>query len=233
MKYLSILFACILLFSCSKDQEIMDLPVQIESPDYYMNFDIVGSSYASEDQTLYSIESDQDLTIKASITEAPGGYPYHNSPYYNPVEEGKIRLLISLKFRSETQENFENTDWFFEFLVVEDLENINKLDDELFEYKSNSLLFEKMKLYKEENNFPLLLTMPDFQELSMGWELGVLSNVDFYFDEESYDIIELNYQSSEDKINMSGTFDVNLKVMSCGYYTFYEVRKANFNLLIE
>lgn len=211
----------------------MDLPVQIESPDYYMNFDIVGSSYASEDQTLYSIESDQDLTIKASITEAPGGYPYHNSPYYNPVEEGKIRLLISLKFRSETQENFENTDWFFEFLVVEDLENINKLDDELFEYKSNSLLFEKMKLYKEENNFPLLLTMPDFQELSMGWELGVLSNVDFYFDEESYDIIELNYQSSEDKINMSGTFDVNLKVMSCGYYTFYEVRKANFNLLIE
>lgn len=232
MKYLTVLLASILLFSCSREEEILDLSAK-EIADYYMNFEIVATSYSAEDQTIHSIESKQNEALSLSITEAPEGYPYYNNPYYNPVEEGKIKLLISLQFESPGLENFENQDWFFEFMVVEDLINIIELEEGTYQYVSNEILFEKMVQYKEENSFPLLLTIPDFQELSMGWEMELLSNVDFYFDEEAYTIVDLNYSPLEDKINMSGAFDVHLKVMSCGYYTFYEVRNANFNLFIE
>ncbi len=51
--------------------------------------------------------------------------------------------------------------------------------------------------------------------------------------DQDLDFTEVSYLAEEDAIVVGGTFEVELKVMSCGFYSFYSVQEASFRALIQ
>ena len=240
MKIFSIAVLILGLLSCSLHEQENTLVKDNENDRYFLDFSIAGISYSTpdflEEQFVScSQKRDQDLVFQIAKDE----YPYYN--FQEEAQGDSIKIYISIPFISkEYQENVKNK-WNIEFLLFEDINNLVQLSDSTYRYNSNKIFYERLQkadwnpdhFFSKSKDVSMILTMPEGTQDIEGWHQDVLSSFMFYFDHEKMFIDKLKYMESTDQIFIDGRFDVEMKILSCGFYSFYQIKRANFHAVIE
>jgi len=77
------------------------------------------------------------------------------------------------------------------------------------------------------------MTVPNSTNLEMDWHpADYLSSNGFYFDYETLNIETIEFDYITGDITLIGNFNVDLKISSCGFYSFFRVENANFEAKI-
>lgn len=210
---------------------------------FYLNFDIKEINYqepAAVDS--FYVESDQDLQTEFIFTDVTflGDYRY---PYiFHPdFPEDSIALMGSLRFVRSADSKFAEEFYDLDFITLESKSNLSALSDSTYRYASNELLFQKLQdeNWGNKNAFgsrdisQLTMTLPFAGGSIPHWEQSRVTSNGFYWEHEQLSFTKIAYDKEDDSIWVQGEFEVELKELSCGFYSFYEVTNADFSALIR
>jgi hypothetical protein len=239
---------CFALLLCSvtacKDsilQEAQDIE-EVQLANYYLELDINKIDYQSvDDQDTTHVNADQDLdfnlTFKDVATE--DRYLYFANTY--GLASDSIAIIGNIRFIQSVGSTFPEDLFDLEFVLTEARDNLAQNADGTYVYLDNQVLANRLatenfgnnSLFSGNNVSQLLLTLAQPIEPLQGWGDMLLSSNGFYFPHEVLDLTEVSYLAEEDAIVVGGTFEVELKILSCGFYSFYSVQHASFRALIK
>ncbi|MGH1435043.1 MAG: hypothetical protein ACRBG0_11345 [Lewinella sp.] len=229
--------------SCQKSilQEAQNVE-EVQLANYYLDLDISNIDYMSaEDQDVTHVDADQDLDFEFTFKEVASldRYLYFASNQNIPADS--LAIIGNIRFIQSPGSAFPEDLFDLEFVLTEALGNLEQNADGTYGYIDKQLLANRLatenfgnnSLFAGYNVNQMMLTLPLPQEPLSGWGDMVVSSNGFYFPHEVLDFTEVSYLAEEDAIVVGGTFEVELKVMSCGFYSFYSVQEASFRALIQ
>ena len=244
MKFLLSTLTIIFLISCSNStmqNAAFTEEHQNGTPlDYYLNFSIKDSVYF-EHQDSFQIESIQDLTFEMTFTDAYQSthkYPY----FYNDMTSpDSVDIIGIVRFEEDGTSNFEKSTYDLEFVLSESLENLEKIDDKTYKYLDNFMLYKQLKsnnfgnknLFGGGNKSTLFMSFPDIGELPNEAYYFIMSSNGFYFPHENLEFTMIEYDELENTITLKGNYNVEIKMLSCGFFSTHAVSNAEFQLIIK
>lgn len=239
MKNYLYVFSLIVFGSCTQDQILEDTPPIVE--DLYLNFDIHDDVYNEEDQDRYAVISEQDLETSIQFLDAK--YSFHRYPFYNHIDisDDSIFVIGTLTFNAEQSFGFKDKEILFEITVKEAKAHLDQLSDSTYVYSSNKPLYEQLmtknfgnkNLFGESDLSTVFITIPSTpKEFDFMAHYNYTSN-GFYFSEEDLSFTSIEYDENNDRIIAEGNFEVQLKQLSCGFYSTHALTNASFKLLLQ
>lgn len=241
----SFLFPFLLLFfitACQTSilQEAQDIE-EVQLSNYYLAMDISSISYSNPDgQDTTHVSTDQDLDVVFTFKEL---FSLDRHLYFalGSNSPDSIALLGNIRFLQNPNSDFSEDLFDLEFVVFEALSNLEQNADGTYNYLDRQLLANRLSnegwgnqnLFSGYNINQLMLTLPVATTPEEGWGEMILSSNGFYFPHETLELTEVTYLAEDDAIVLSGNFEVELKILSCGFYSFYNVRQASFRALIQ
>ncbi len=230
----SILLILVLLIpisSCHKDA-ILDAGLNHKTNGMCLDFISIQNSFEAIDTTTItsSFNSEKGIEVNAASQEFN-----HFGIELENVENDSIYLFSSFEYDVSNNIDFMYRKFELGFLYKEAKDNITTNADGFLQYKDLNNLLQILRKHKWDNNqfreqvnALAFIRIPDsYNE----WTNDQYSSNGFYFEQEKFQFNELNY--NENEFSMSGNFDVQLKILSCGYWTFYELRNASFQTNIK
>lgn len=215
---------------------------EVQLANYYLELDISDILYTNPDeQDTTHVNADQDLDFAFTFKDLAleDRYLYFANTY--GLSPDSIAIVGNIRFVQSPNSTFPEDLFDLEFVLTEARDNLEQNADGTYTYLDKEVLAHRLatenfgnnSLFGGYNVSQMLLTLPQPQELLNGWGEMVLSSNGFYFPYENLDLTEVSYLAEEDAIVVGGTFAVELKVMSCGFYSFYAVQQASFRGLIQ
>ena len=240
MKYF--LLACVPIFiisSCSKNDslfvqniDIKDVVIEVE-PDY-LHFDIRPYKY---DNSL------PDPFVRLENTQV--NYVIHEYSQENQY----IWFLPSVEFNHKDSLYFIFTIRYFpdntsskiphydlQFVYYEAKNKLKENMDGSFTYVDNKDLYDILlhtEWESQTHESQVLVSFPEtFVHDSLIIE-GITSSNGFIFEDEQFTVSKVEWDDINHTIKLAGSFNVYMKGLSCGFYNFYEIEKANFTAPIK
>ena len=215
---------------------------EVQLANYFLELDINKIDYQSaEDQDTTHVNADQDLDFTFTFKDLAleDRYLYFADTYGLDVDS--IAIIGNVRFIQSVGSTFSEDLFDLEFVLTEARDNLEQNADDTYSYLDKQVLAHRLatenfgnnSLFSGYNVNQLMLTLPQPQETLEGWGEMVLSSNGFYFPYEVLDLTEVSYLAEEDAIVVGGTFAVELKILSCGFYSFYSVHQASFRALIQ
>lgn len=220
--------------SCNKFQNNQSDELSGNS-EYFLDFDIMKADYNEPDQESQFVDSDQvvDFVTFYDLNDSDRYFYFNIAP---PSSIDSVTLIGAVDFESNDISTFGDDQIRLELLLTENKSNLVALADGAYRYKTNETLYQKLQegnfgnqgLFSNKYVNQLLLTFPSVSDTthSVGYEM--LSSNGFYFEHEILDLTTIDYDSETNAIELGGGFDVNVKMLSCGFYDFYYVTNAEF-----
>lgn len=215
---------------------------EVQLANYFLELDISGIDYVNpENQDTTHVSTDQDLDFSCTFKDLSLGdrYLYFADTY--GLAADSIAIIGNVRFIQSIGSTFSEDLFDLEFVLTEARDNLEQNADGTYRYLDKQVLANRLatenfgnnSLFTGNNVSQLMLTLPQPMEVLPGWEENLLSSNGFYFPYEVLDLTEVSYLAEEDAIVIGGTFEVELKVLSCGFYSFYSVQQASFRALIQ
>ena len=215
---------------------------EVQLANYYLELDISDVLYASPDeQDTTHVNADQDLDFAFTFKDLAleDRYLYFANTY--GLDEDSIAIIGNVRFIQSVGSTFPEDLFDLEFVLTEARDNLEQNTDGTYRYLDKEVLANRLatenfgnnSLFSGNNVSQLLLTLAQPVEPLSGWGDMLLSSNGFYFPHEVLDLTEVSYLAEQDAIVIGGTFEVELKVLSCGFYSFYSVQEASFRALIQ
>ena len=215
---------------------------EVQLANYYLELDISDVLYASPDeQDTTHVNADQDLDFAFTFKDLAleDRYLYFANTY--GLDEDSIAIIGNVRFIQSVGSAFPEDLFDLEFVLTEARDNLEQNTDGTYRYLDKEVLANRLatenfgnnSLFSGNNVSQLLLTLAQPVEPLSGWGDMLLSSNGFYFPHEVLDLTEVSYLAEQDAIVIGGTFEVELKVLSCGFYSFYSVQEASFRALIQ
>ncbi|MEL7247345.1 MAG: hypothetical protein AAFO03_02965 [Bacteroidota bacterium] len=242
MKYLSLLLVTILSYSCEQNIVAVAQNIEENSLDYFLEFDITSINYLGDkEQDQTAVFSNQDLEAELVFYELNTLDRYFYFAYDLNSTEDAVALLGQLRFTLDESTPFEQEVFHLEFVLAESRSNLTEQPDGTFRYTDLSILANHLEDQDwGSNSFfgggrinQFLLTFPDTSLEEYGPGSYTITSNGFYFEHEHLDFTAVEYQQATNEIILSGTFGVEMKELSCGFYSFFSVTNANFRALIQ
>lgn len=233
----------LLLTACHKTILQEDADIEVAGlADYYLEFDISDINYGgAEMQDTTRVDADQDLDFSFTFKALSSldRYLYFASVY--DLSADSIALLGNIRFIQSPNSDFSEDLFDLEFVMIEALSNLtqntdgtyNYLDRQQLAYRLNNENWGNQHLFGSNGINQMLLTLPVPISPEDGWGEMMVSSNGFYFQHETLELTEVTYLAEDDTIVIGGHFEVELKMLSCGFYSFYNVRQASFRGLIQ
>jgi len=226
------------MIACTKSENDLNLTTAPE--DYFLNFDIKENYFNTEENDSYEVTTFQNIDNRLIFTDAHVSH-HKNGFFLRGNEQDSIEIVGSLLFESDTHFGFEEKEILFEILLKEDIKNLENLGDGTYIYKSNKVLYDQLM----NNNFGkydgskwshlamILITIPpDEADLTKKYVFPTSSN-GFHFSHEDINFSGILYDQRKDRIKLNGTFEIDLKQLSCGFMSSHEITNAEFQILIN
>jgi len=213
----------------------------IDRENYFLNFDIKNNIYLAEAEESFTVTSDQNLDLKLIFTAAHKtnhSYP-HFYDDYSPIDS--VDIIGIIQFEAEGDFGFDKRLIDFEIGIREDIKNLNQITDNTYTFKSYKPLYHQLMtenfgyddLYRPNRIPTIFISLPDIFTNENDLIFNFITSNGFIFPHEDIDFNEIKYNERSNMIELSGTFDVDFKKLSCGYYSNSEINNAEFNLLIN
>lgn len=235
----------LLLFSCwGCHQNIIAEAQDLEQTalDYYLQFDITNIDYVNPDeQQTVSVSSTQDVAINLSFQELSTLDRYLYFASYHPVSDDSITLIGQLHFDLDEETPFQQEEFLLEFILIEARANLTEQPDQTFRYNDLELLATHL----QNNNWTesgfvdngqlnqFLLSFPNVDLGEHTMPNYTLTSNGFYFEHEQLEFSDVVYHSETNTIDLSGNFTVEMKELSCGFYSYFFIENARFQALIH
>ena len=215
---------------------------EVQLANYYLELDISDVLYASPDeQDTTHVNADQDLDFAFTFKDLAleDRYLYFANTY--GLDEDSIAIIGNVRFIQSVGSAFPEDLFDLEFVLTEARDNLEQNTDGTYRYLDKEVLANRLatenfgnnSLFSGNNVSQMMLTLAQPVEPLSGWGDMLLSSNGFYFPHEVLDLTEVSYLAEQDAIVIGGTFEVELKVLSCGFYSFYSVQEASFRALIQ
>ena len=215
---------------------------EVQLANYYLELDINDVLYASPaEQDTTHVNADQDLDFAFTFKDLAleDRYLYFANTY--GLDEDSIAIIGNVRFIQSVGSAFPEDLFDLEFVLTEARDNLEQNTDGTYRYLDKEVLANRLatenfgnnSLFSGNNVSQLLLTLAQPVGPLSGWGDMLLSSNGFYFPHEVLDLTEVSYLAEQDAIVIGGTFEVELKVLSCGFYSFYSVQEASFRALIQ
>jgi len=235
-----ILLLIITVFSnCTKENNPSEMQEQEQVNEYFLNFDIEKVHYMVADQELKkfsSVQLDPIVTFQ-DITTIERHFYVNQLPETHP---DSISLLATIDFQDQGESTFESDLFSLEIFINEDKSNLVALSDSTYRYSSNEILHNALEgewgnsvFLNNDIQKELFVTLPNPIDSTHVWGMDYLSSNAFYFENENLEMIGVDFNESEDEIEIIGKFEVSLKILSCGFYSFYHISNADFKMRIK
>jgi len=233
MRLLFVLSVIICLVSCGKNIEDVN---QKSTDNFFLNFEIQAyENWVELNDQKFSVESSQDLSYGVHISK----HDYYNNGIYisernNSPDSLFVNTAIRFNITKAELDSFKVYE--IQFVYKEAKENLIEESDSTYSYISNKALYHKLGQYLwSENVFEdlnqMIFRIPnETSEFSLDMPL---TSSGFNLEHEQFELTKIIYNEDSDQIEVEGTFDITVKLLSCGYVLFYEVKNANFLALIE
>jgi len=246
MKYLFAFAIVVFAMSCSKnDSDSLDekpigkLKVE-ENVNFFLDFEINDSLYY-ENQDTFVVQSEQ--VIEEDIEFILASKLSNTYPYFYWVEESPDSVLVigSIKYQALDNVTFEKKEYNLDILLKEDISNLTQVSDTSYTYTSNEVLAQRLtnedfgtaNLFGSGNMSTIFLTFPEIDEDMQNYFGGVSCSNGFYFPHEKFEMTKVAYDEVSDMIRIEGQFNVEIKFLSCGFFSTHAVNNANFRALIR
>lgn len=236
--YLFLLFL-ISLGSCTKSQLLEESPPIDEN--YFLNFDIHDDVYKVEEQDHFAVISDQQTESQLIFLDAKKSNRRYPSYKYMDVHEDSINIIGILNFDAQQSFGFKEKNIHFEIVVREARSNLDALTDSTYVYPSYEILYDQLssKNFGNKNSFAtddisnIFITIPSTQTEEEGIFAYSWTSNGFYFPHEELTFTNLEFDKTENRIIAEGKFDVELKHLSCGFWSSHAITNAAFKLKIQ
>ncbi|MEL7426606.1 MAG: hypothetical protein AAFN81_26675, partial [Bacteroidota bacterium] len=206
-------------------------------------FDITDVNYQNPDeQETTAVFSNQDTEVSLVFEDVTESDRYLYFASYRSIPEDSIALIGALRFVLDQSTPFEQEVFHLEFVIEEAREHLTQQADGSYTYNSNEVLAERLSdenwgrdnsLFADAHLSQFLLSFPDATFPEYWVQHYTMSSNGFYFEHENLEFTSVQYQQATDEIILSGTFGVEMKELSCGFYSFFSVTNANFKVLIQ
>lgn len=238
--FLPIAVFVLLLIGCNKPLAPVETTPQVA---YFLEYDIKDIEWRPEDveRDSFSIYAEQDQDVVFRFQDLA---VINRIFYFNRVDmlgEDSLALLGQLIFRENTASGFAYDEHALEFVLVEDIANLELQPDGSYLYLDRAYLAERLSgqnwghqsLFNNEPVQQVILSYPQTFDENDPWQTGSLISNGFYWDYEDLTLSHVVYDEANDRIQITGDFTVEIKTLSCGFYPYYSVRNAHFEAVIE
>lgn len=239
-----LLFIGFIAFFASCEEVFINEAAIATQPDnvplYYLSFDAIEYDYSHpENQDAVSVYAEQDMDLELSFKDLTTLDRYLFFAYGVDLPSDSIAIMGNLRF-VQTPNVFEQEIVDLEFVLLESLENLTLNTDSTYSYISNEILYQSLvelewgNIFDTGNPSPsqILLTFP-FSVEDESLPHSLLTSYMFYFPHEDLTLSSINYIEEKDAIELAGNFTVDLKMLSCGFYSTHLVSDAEFIALIK
>ena len=243
MKYKCLVLLLLFCFSCQQNILVVAQNVEPLALNYYLAFDITAIDYQNPDgQETHSIYSNQDLGVSLLFEDISESDRYFYFASYRDTAEDSITLIGTLRFVLDNSTPFEQEVFHLEFIINEAREHLNQQAEGGYVYNNNQLLAERLRdldwgrdnaLFSNSPLSEFLLSFPDTSLAEGEVDNWPLTSNGFYFEHENLTFSEVEYRPAADEIVLSGQFNVEMKMLSCGFYSYFSIENANFKALIQ
>lgn len=216
--------------------------VQENSLDYFLAFDITNIDYSNPDaQETTSVYSNQNLETRLQFQDLTTIDRYLFFATYLNISEDSIALIGQLQFILDESTPFEQEVFDLEFVHIEARSNLTPQPDGTYTYNNLGILAERLRQdnwgqsvfsgNSQLNQFLLSFPNPNLGEHHM--ENYTLTSNGFYFEHENLSFTDITFRESANQIDLSGNFNVEMKELSCGFFSYFSVENARFQALIQ
>ncbi len=150
----------------------------------------------------------------------------------NNSSNDSILIESSLQYKINVDSEFNFSKLELSFIYREAKTNLEAITDSTYRYKNLEILFETLKHqvwgnnpFDENMESVAIIRIPDSYD---DWINSPYSSNGFYFDNENFEISNISYEPFTQEILLEGKFNVSLKILSCGYFIFYNLIDATF-----
>lgn len=241
MKYLLISIVVVaLMSSCAKEVAIPEEDASVEE-DFFLRFDIVDNVYDPENQTTYSVEAMQIGTGSVVFVDAYRSkhkYPYFS---YGMPPTDSLDIIGAISFESKSSFGFEVQTVDIEFVVREAISNLSSISDSTYVYTNIEKLYDQLithdfgqkNLFGNGDRSSIFVTIPEETVEGEDTYHRLPTSNGFYFSHEDLDLTEIMLDSDQEIILVHGSFVVELKQLSCGFYSSHLITDAEFSLKLK
>lgn len=243
MKYLLLPLLFLGCLSCKQNLIVSSQDVAPAQLGYFLEFDITDVNYQDPDQQeTTAIYSNQDVEVALTFQDVNESDRMLYFAQYRPVHEDSIILIGSLRFVLDESTPFEQEIFLLEFILEEARSALSQLPDGSYIYNSHEVLAQSLQnenwgqsnaLFSDSQLNQFLLSFPDANFEHQWMENYTLTSNGFYFEHEELEFTAVEYRPATDEIVLDGKFSVEMKILSCGFYSFFSVDNANFKALIK
>ncbi len=209
---------------------------------YFLTFDITGINYMNpEAQKQTAVYANQDIETELVFYELDSLDRFFSFGFGLPNTEDSVALLGQLRFVLDESTPFEQEVFHLEFVLVEDRINLQAKANGSYRYNNLEVLAKHLKnlnwaggdLFGGSQISQFLLSFPSasFKEHQINNQ--TLTSNGFYFEHEILDFTNIAYHQETNQIDLSGAFTLEMKELSCGFYSFFLVENGNFHALIK
>jgi len=235
-----ILHLLIILIICSCTKSEID-EINNDPENFYLNFDINDNVYKPEEQNEFSVKSNQDVNsplVFVDFRKTHLRYPFYPSHLNNP---DSINIVTTVKFEGDINFGFEDKTIQMEINVYEDISNLIQINDSSYVYKSMEILYGQLlsknfgnpNISKSYDRALVHISVPSqIVNLDFGYYTPYTSN-GFHFPHEDIILNSIKINRDRSAIRLNGTFEVELKMMGCGFYSTHHISNAEFNLILN
>lgn len=180
------------------------------------------------------LDIDRGLIIKRT-----GRSEYWTGCFVQPMEDS-IFITSSLSYGLKIDDvNLKKLN--IEFYYLEAKDNLNSINDSLYSYYNHEVLYNRLNtqdwgektFFSAGNCQSFGVSFPDAISPWGDSSIKGLYNYGFYLDFENMSFDKLNYIPDLDQINFDLTFNVSIKILSCGYYEFFRIENAHLKSVIN
>lgn len=243
MKYLLLPLLFLGCLSCKQNLIVSSQDVKPAQLNYYLEFDITEVNYQHPDQQeTTAIYSNQDVESALTFKDVNDTDRYLYFATYRSTHEDSIALIGELRFVLDESTPFEQEIFHLEFVLEEARSALSQQADGSYIYNSNEVLAQRLQhqnwgqnngLFSNSQLSQFLLSFPNANFEHQFIENYTLSSNGFYFEHEALEFSQVVYQPATDEIVLEGNFKVEIKELSCGFYSFFSIDNANFKALLQ
>lgn len=220
--------------SCEKSPTPIDECENPKENGLYFNAITYANSYQIVDSQMVKTLYDSNRGFKVKAVEETNWYSGLN---FDNLSSDSIYVETSFQFNVFCESEFEFEVFEIQLIYKESMEHIEESQDGYYHYKNFNHLYRSLSiqnwdslLFKDEIEAVAIVTIPDSLD---DWHGQPYSSNGFYFDYENFHFTDLEFDAQTNQIKMGGNFDVSIKVLSCGYFIFYDFQDACFSLKLE
>jgi len=238
MKLYQLTFLAIFIFcGCSKFETTES--IDISSEDNYLNFQILPSDCYHLAYDSSFLETVQNFNF-GTLTQKPK-LNYYYSLIPKDSNDDSLMLHTAFQFNLPDTHEYPFKDFEIAFVYREAKSSVTMYADSSYSHKDLNTLYEKLVnqswtphdnwFYTPEVNF--IFSIPNthiFEDETHNW---TYSSNGFFIAHENVELTQVDFNTERQEIIVEGNFELDLKIMSCGYYQFYYVRQAKFKAIIN